>query len=170
MVTDSEILSALRDAFASVERSEHFTDYQHCDECFEHDQTLLSRDLDTLAREDMPSAAWDPITMATPQAFAYYLPALARLTLEMPHEHWGWYGEQLLNHLNWDGPRNQRLLYCTQDQRQAVVALLEHVLTARADLVETYECRDEITQAIATWSADDSNLSPPTGAHSPSTA
>src|SRR5688572_10438111 len=81
MITDAEILAMMRAAFADVERPEHFTNHEHCDECFEHDVLLRSRDIDTLSRDDVGDGAWDPITMSSNQGFAHYIPALARLGL-----------------------------------------------------------------------------------------
>jgi hypothetical protein len=45
---DERILQIVRDAFASVPRPEHFTNYRHCDECYEHDELLRQRDRDSL--------------------------------------------------------------------------------------------------------------------------
>jgi hypothetical protein len=60
-MTDAEVLSALGVAFAGCERPEHFTDFQHCCECAEHDELLRSRDLDTLRVEDVGNPGWDPL-------------------------------------------------------------------------------------------------------------
>src|SRR6188474_2254840 len=120
-MTDDEMLAAIASAFAVVPRPEHFTNHTHCDECWEHDEVLRARDLDTLQIEDVGSQAWNPITMATPHGFAYYLPALARLALDPPPlKDWDWYGYIILFELRWNGPRNERWLYCSKEQRDAV--------------------------------------------------
>jgi hypothetical protein len=80
--TDAEVLALIEEAFGGVPRPEHFTDHPGCCESAEHDAVLMSRDRETLVIEDVGSQAWNPITMATPEAFRYYMPALARLALE----------------------------------------------------------------------------------------
>jgi hypothetical protein len=149
--SDAEVLAQVDEAFASAARPEHFTNYQHCGECYEHDELLRQRDRSTLAIEDVGSQAWNPITMATPQGFAYYLPALARLALgPMPVGH-DWYGYIILFELRRDGPRNERWLACTPQQRAAVAGLLEHLYTTRSGLVERYDCAYELMEALEIW-------------------
>jgi hypothetical protein len=154
-MTDEEALRVLGDAFGVVDRPERFTDHPGCCECAEHDATLQQRDHTSLSHDDVGSAAWNPITMCTPDAFAYWLPALARIALAQEHERWGWYGEQLFRwELAWDGPRNQRWAYCTPEQRRAVALLLEHVIESRAELVREYGIEDAILRVFETWSDD----------------
>jgi hypothetical protein len=135
MVTTEQILALIDRAFRDCARPEHFTNHTHCDECSEHDDLLRSRDRDTLSMEDVGNAGWDPIAFCTPEAFAYYLPALARLTLAARDPSDAWYGDQLLVHLERDGKRNDRWQRCTPEQRRAVAALLEHVFETQGDLI-----------------------------------
>lgn len=150
--TDSEILNLFVTAFAGAPRPEHFTNYAHCCECAEHDAVLMDRDRATLAIEDVGGQGWNPITMATPQAFAYYLPALARLALDPVPDAWDWYGYIILFELRRDGPRNDRWLHCTSPQRRAVVALIEHLFETRAAEIELYNCGHELLETVAIWS------------------
>ena len=92
MLTDAQILERMRQAFAPCARPDHFGPHLHCEECADHDQVLRARDLDTLSLEDVSNPGWDPICFASPEAFRYYLPALARLALAQPTEQHGWYG------------------------------------------------------------------------------
>jgi hypothetical protein len=133
--TDADVLRLIDDAFAGCPRPEHFTNYTHCDECFEHDELLRSRDRDTLSMDDVGNAGWDPIAFCTAEAFAYYFPALVRLTLAMSDPNDAWYGDQLIVHLERDGKRNDRWQHCTSDQRSAVAALLEHIFETRGDFL-----------------------------------
>ncbi len=151
MPTDAVILALLPDAF-SARRPEHFTNHTHCCECAEHDATLQARDLETLTMDEIGSPAWDPITFCTPEAFAYWLPALARHTLDVPHQHWCWYGDTLLVQLECDGPRNERWLACSPEQRQAVVALLDHILATRQPLIEEYNLLHRSIRVVEIWS------------------
>jgi hypothetical protein len=152
MSTDAQVLERVRHAFASCVRPEHFTNYRHCCECAEHDEVLRSRDLDTLSIDDVGNQGWDPICFITPEGFAYYLPALARLAAGDPLPPYGWYAPQLLFHLCLDGARNVRVLACTTEQRHAVVDLLSHLVATRADLVDSYGCSEELLKAVEYWS------------------
>jgi hypothetical protein len=162
LVTDAQILSAVALAFASVGRPEHFTNHMHCCECWEHDQLLGERDLDTIQIRDVGSQAWNPITMTTPRGFAYFMPALARLALAPLPEGWDWYGYIILFELRWNGPRNERWQYCTSEQRRAVCSLLEHLCNTRQDEITLYNCSYELMEALEIWldSGDPPNEAP----------
>ncbi len=151
-MTDEEVLSMLRTAF-DLPRPARFTDHPGCEECAEHDELLQQRDHETLSYDDVGSGAWNPITMCQPDAFAYWLPALARIALAPEDPQWGWYGEQLFrSELCWDGPRNWRWAYCTPEQRRAVATLVEHVIDTRADLVKECDIEYEMLSALEIWS------------------
>ena len=150
--SDAQILQIVQQAFAGCRRPEHFTNHTHCEECAEHDEVLRSRDVGSLRLEDVGNAGWDPICFISPEGFAYYLPALARLALAQPVEPQGWYGVQLIFHLRGDGRRNQRMLGCTPEQRRAVVAFLRHFIETRASLADGCLCTDDLLQAIEIWS------------------
>lgn len=149
---DAEILGLFTAAFGAIERPEHFTNHTHCDECWEHDEVLRSRTRETLSIEDVGSQAWNPITMATPQGFAYYLPALARLALEPVPKDWDWYGYIILFELRWNGPRNERWQYCSRNQRSAICLLLEHLHRTRTESIKLYDCEYELLEALEVWS------------------
>ena len=150
-MTDDELLALVRGAFASVERPEHFTNHTHCCECAEHDDTLRARDIDTLTFDDLGNGAWDPMAFASPQAFAYFLPALARLALSEPHPTWGWLGPQLGWYLELDGRRNRRWAHFSAEQRDAVRALLEHIFDTRLELIRDYGCEHQLLRTIDVW-------------------
>jgi hypothetical protein len=151
MDTDAEVIAAVRDAFASCPRPEHFTNYEHCCECEEHDAELLSANIDTLSLDVVGNAGWDPICFVTPEGFAYYLPALARLALDGELPQRDWYGPQLFFHLTYDGPGNVRWQHCTPLQRRAVARLLEHIMETRGELIEKYTAGIELLRAIDVW-------------------
>jgi hypothetical protein len=154
VLSDAQILASIERAFAGCARPDHFTNYTHCDECAEHDEILRSRDVVTLCLEDVGNPGWDPICFISPQGFVYYLPALARLALAEPTQPRGWYGPQLVFHLCSDGRRSERVLACTPEQRRPVVALLQHILETRVDLVDAWLCGDDLLRAIKYWADD----------------
>ena len=152
MPSDADILQAVQQAFAGCLRPEHFTDCTHCEECAEHDEVLRSRDVHTLQIKDVGNPGWDPICIASPEGFAYYLPALTRLALAEPDDAHGWYGTQLLWHLLRDGRKNHRLLACTPMQRLAILQFLRHFVETRAALADSHCSTDDLFQAVEIWS------------------
>ena len=67
--------------FGMAPRPEHFTKFDHCDECAKHDRTLRSRTVKTITRADLGTLGWDPINFTTDEGWAYYFPALARFAV-----------------------------------------------------------------------------------------
>lgn len=152
MSNDAQIRGTIQRAFANCRRPGHFTNFNHCEECAEHDAMLRARDHYTLRMEDVGNLAEDPICFISPEGFAYYLPAFARLALSKPQEPFDWYGAKLLSHLCSDGRGNARLLACTPEQRKAVVLLLQHLIETRSQLVDEYGVADDLFQALEIWS------------------
>ena len=152
MTSDGAVLELVRRAFSDCPKPEHFTNYEHCDECQEHDDVLRSRDVESLAIEDVGNGCWDPLCYTPAEGLAYYFPALARLVLAEPMERFGWYGPQFLFHLAYDGQRNRFLLHSTAEQKMAVVALLKHIGATRQNQLADYMRVDELQAAIVLWS------------------
>ena len=151
MTTDADILERVEQAFAGCRRPEHFTNSKHCEECAEADELFRSRDIRTLGISDvgLPSG---PLCFISPQGFAHFFPALARLALAEPDDFYGWYGCQLLSQLCFDGRRNERFLAFTPEQRHAVVEFLHHLAETRSSLADSEVCTDDLFQAIEIWS------------------
>lgn len=148
---DGNVLRLVHGAFNACERPEHFTDYRHCCECFEHDELLRSRDNETLRLEDVGNPGWDPLCYVDASGFAYFFPGLARLALEMPTADRDWYLPQLLFHLTYEDDSNRHLRGFTAGQRDAVLALLEHVAATRRTLVDEWDCADDLRRASGLW-------------------
>jgi hypothetical protein len=73
-----EILKHIDLAFRGVARPEHFTDFVHCEECKDHDDTLSAWTVRRIDREAFGQSGWSPLHFMTGEAWAYYLPAMAR--------------------------------------------------------------------------------------------
>ena len=151
MQSDAEILALIRRVFSNCPRPEHFTDYSHCPECLDHENLLRSHDLETLRLEHVGNCGWDPICFATPEAFSYYFPALARLALSPPEDFYGWYAWQLLFHLNMDGAQNRHLQHFTPAQRKVVGTFLGHLAETRSDFLENHYCTEDFSSIMDTW-------------------
>lgn len=131
----------------------HFTNYQHCCECAEHDQTLLSYDRDSIGLAQLGSAAWDPLCFSSPEGLMYYMPALIRLTLDgidKPEES---YLDQLLFHLIYDGKDNRLVSVCSVEQRKFVSDFLEYLIDNHAAQIQAgVFLSDDILKAHEIWS------------------
>ena len=149
---DRRILRHLDEAFADVDRPEHFTDYAHCAECKEHDDTLRARTRETLQRADLGSGGWDPINFCSEVGIGHLFPALARYAL-LPSV-WldrDWYGSQLLWHLSYAGGSNRFLAWCSPRQRDAVYGLLRHLQQTRMQDIASYCDEELLSTALAAW-------------------
>lgn len=151
MNSDATVIAEVEKTYAGVPKPEHFTNYLHCEECAEHDQTLLSCDRDTLSLQHVGNPGWDPLCFSSPQGKAYYMPRLVKLALAKEAGSCAPYWQQLLFHLEGDGPGNDLISYCTYPQRQAVARFLLHLIEARADEVELHNSTDELLRVYEYW-------------------
>lgn len=134
----------------AAEKPAHFTNFQHCDECAEHDQTLLNGSLDGIGLAELGSPAWDPICFATAQGKLYYLPALIRLGLQTLGNEF--YLAQLLFHLEVDGAQNDLYRACNAAQRQFVRDFLEYLILTYPDALQRNFCADDALRVFEKWS------------------
>lgn len=147
-----QLVDEAADVFAKVPRPEHFTDHTHCCECAEHDEVLQKFTPETITREALGHAGWDPMTFATDAGFRYYLPALIRMTLTKEDDEY--YIDQFLSQVIRDGPRNSRWVACTMEERNVVLKVLHALLEKRTEEVDNWLDADRLLQAIEIWSDD----------------
>lgn len=153
---DETVLRHIERAFAGVEKPDHFTQYTHCCECKEHDDTLRARTRDTLRRKDLGGAGWDPVNFCSAEGIGYLFPALARFALlpSLWRDH-DWYGSQLIWHLSYEGGSNRFLAWCSPKQCDAVYELLQHLQETRLQDVRNYGDEDSLTSALNAWRPPD---------------
>lgn len=138
----------------NVTKPDHFTDYKHCCECAEHDETLLTYDRDSIGLDQIGSAAWDPITFSSPEGIMYYMPALIRLTLDGIDNPQESYLEQLLWHLIMDGKDNRLVTACSIEQRKFIADFLEYLIDNYAPQIQAgLWVSDDILKAHEIWTA-----------------
>jgi len=145
-MTDADVLSDLDAAFAACKRPEHFTDYRHCCECAEHDDTLRARDRENRRLEDVGNPGRDPLCFTSAEGLLYDLPARARPTRDLD-----WYAVQLHFHLTYNGSENRILRAASPGQRRAVVRLLDRLVATRAESCDTWSCRADLVAAAELW-------------------
>ena len=151
MSTDAEIIEIVRLAFSGVERPQHFTDHLHCEECAEHDETLRQKNLSTLEVNDINNPGWDPISFCSPQGKAYYMPALVAFALKDDSAFPYW--QQLLIHLEGNGPNHALIAYCSESQKAAVAGFLAHLIESRSKDIEAFGSTDEALKTHGYWSS-----------------
>lgn len=133
-------------------RPEHFTDYRHCEECAEHDQTLRDTNLHSLTMEHLGNPGWDPVCFCTVEAKLYLMPALVRLTLDTIKG--DAYLDQFLFHLAWNGTDNELVQRCSPEQRAFICRLLQFLLDNYTEQVDMGFCGDNLLSVYEIWQAD----------------
>jgi len=158
-MTQEDVLSMIEGAFHNAKRPEHFTIYDHCEECADHDKVLLSRDRTTLSLADVSNPAWNPIDFLTPEGFLYYFPALAKLALSNG-------GAEFLSmfvpfHL-YSALKNESIRHphrwlsaLSQEQCNAILIFARFVASHKRDRVVAQAVNpEELDRAVAFWEAE----------------
>jgi hypothetical protein len=137
----------------NIPKPEHFANYQHCCECAEHDQTLLSFDVDSIGLEQLGNPGWDPFCFSSAEGLRYYLPAIVRLTVDTIDNPRQSYLDQMLFHLIKDGPGNSLVTACTPAQRKFVADFLEYLVIHHSQQIEAGAfSTDDLLRAHEIWS------------------
>lgn len=134
-------------------KPEHFTDFKHCCECSEHDETLVNADIDTIGLEELGNPAWDPICFCSDDGKKYYMPALIRLSLDTLDNEF--YFEQLLFHLESNGANNSLFASCSTTQRAFIAAFIAFMLAHHAEQIERNHCTSDALRTYQIWSGTD---------------
>lgn len=153
-MADTDWVGEARELFRTA-RPAHFTNYTHCCECQEHDETLQGTDIDTIGMDELGNPGWDPMCFVTPDARKYYFPALVRLSLETLQGEG--YITQLLFHLQWDGQGNEFFNSCDTRQRQFVVRFIEFLVENYPEELDNAYCADDALSVLQIWSAPPSS-------------
>jgi hypothetical protein len=135
----------------NVPKPEHFTNYRHCCECAEHDETLLAYDVNTIGIEQLGNPGWDPVCFISPEGFLYYLPALIRITLNTMAKPQEQYLDQLLFHLIRDGKDYDLVRACSLEQRAFIAGFLEYLIVQYAAEIDACTYADAILKAYDIW-------------------
>jgi hypothetical protein len=135
-----------------VPKPAHFTRYWHCCECAEHDNTLMTADVDSIGLQQLGNPGWDPLCFASVQGLLYYIPALVRLaldTMDTPQER---YLDQLLFHLVRDGKDNDLVRACSPAQRACIASFLVYLMETYSTQIDEGSCSHDMLRAFDIWS------------------
>lgn len=135
-----------------VAKPQHFTNYRHCCECAEHDETLSAHDQDSIGLQQLGSPGWDPLCASSVEGLIYYMPALVRLTLDTIDNPQETYLDQLLFHLIQDGEDNRLVRACSREQKEFIARFLEYLIdTHSAEITAGVFRSDDILRAHEIW-------------------
>ncbi len=132
------------------EKPQHFTNYKHCEECQEHDETLINSSIDTISLEELGNPAWEPICFCHNEGKKYYIPAFIRLSLASIDDEF--YLGQFLFHLESNGKRNDLFLACNSQQRQFIAKFIAYMIDNFAEQIEKNHYTDRILTVYDIWS------------------
>ncbi|THB79917.1 MAG: hypothetical protein D6B25_00055 [Desulfobulbaceae bacterium] len=76
-----KIIQDLYQAFKNFSRPENFTDYEHCPECYDHNETMKSARLTTLNSEHFGTPGYNPFNFLTAEAIGHFMPRLLELAI-----------------------------------------------------------------------------------------
>jgi hypothetical protein len=137
----------------NVPKPGHFTNYRHCCECAEHDETLLAYDINSIDLEQFGNPGWNPLCFASVEGLLYYMPALIRLTLDTMEKPQERYLDQCLFHLIRDGKDNDVVRACSPEQRACIAGFLEHVMETYGAKLDGCTYSDDLLKAYEIWSS-----------------
>jgi len=132
-----------------INKPAHFTNYEHCEECAEHDETLLSKTIDSIGLDEIGKEGWDPICFCSDEGKIYYMPSFVRLSLDTIAKEF--YFGQFVFHLIYDGEDNNLFLFCSKKQRDFIASFLTFMIDSYADEIERECCTDDVLRAHEIW-------------------
>lgn len=150
-MTDTDWIERAYQVFNGA-KPDHFTDFKHCDECAEHDQTLIGHDRDSIGLDQLGHPSWDPLCFCSAEGKRYYMPALIRLTLNSLYDEP--YLDQLLFHLADFGNDNALLVLCNRQQRQFITGFLSYLIDQHSEQLDRINLADELLTVYQIWSGD----------------
>lgn len=133
-----------------MDKPKHFTNYKHCEECEEHDQTLVNSSIDTISLEELGNPGWDPICFSSAEGKKFYMPALIRLSLETIDD--DFYFGQLLFHLEADGANNNLFISCNSEQREYIKTFIEYIILQHSEQLVIQHYENEALRVQEIWS------------------
>lgn len=133
-----------------IEKPDHFTEYRHCCECAEHDETLRSSNVAEIGLQQLGNPGWDPLCFATVEGLKYYLPAMVRLSIETINTEF--YVAQMLFHLGSGGKENRLLVSVTPQQKDFVARFLAFLISTYPSELEERIAADEALATYELWS------------------
>ena len=131
-------------------KPDHFTNYTHCEECAEHDETLRNSNAESIGMEELGKVGWDPMCFCTVEGKKYYMPALIRLCMDTLNSDEPYLG-QFLFHLEGDGENNELVMDCTPEQRRFIASFMAYLIEQHAKEIELDFSTNEALRVHEIW-------------------
>jgi hypothetical protein len=151
-MTKSKIISSLYSAFALRIRPDHFTKFDHCPECAEHDESLRDLELNEIGPTQVGHRGYGPISFLTAEALAYCMPRFLEMVLMDEKNNQGddFIGDLILHLVpteNFD-----RFSGYTSKELTAVLDTLDYIYESMQGVVKRNSIERELEDAILYWS------------------
>ncbi len=134
----------------NVPKPEHFTNFTHCEECAEHDKTLLNNNIDSIGLDELGNVGWDPMCFSSEEGKKYYMPALVRLTIDTMSKEF--YLGQFLFHLELNGTDNNLVQNCDTEQREFIASFIKYLIENNTKEIEDNYYSEDILRVYEIWS------------------
>ncbi|MCA6059507.1 hypothetical protein HUF18_06925 [Thalassolituus sp. ST750PaO-4] len=151
-MTKSKIISNFYSAFALRSRPDHFTKFDHCPECAEHDESLRAVELSAIGATQVGYIGYGPISFLTAEALAYCMPRFLEMVLldgqnDQGDDFIGDFILQLVPRENFD-----RFSGYTNKERTVVLDTLDYIYESMHEVVKRNSIEKELEDAILYWS------------------
>lgn len=127
-------------------RPNFFTEENPLLESFDHNETLLKFNVDSITIEELGNQGWDPICFINDEGYLYYFPAFIRLCVNSNEE--DYYIGQFLFHITYEGLENERVRLFNKDQKFFFKKFLIYLYNEKTDLIQLYGDEDYIENAL----------------------
>lgn len=131
-------------------KPKHFTNFNHCEECAEHNQILLDNNIDTIGLDELGKPGWDPMCFSSEQGKKYYMPALIRLSLDTISNEF--YLGKLLSHLENDESGKKLIENCNFEQQEFIASFIKYLIDNHAQEIENNCCLKKAIRIHKAWS------------------
>lgn len=147
----AEIIKQSYDAFSSFKRPKHFTNYKHCEECAEHDETMLSCQLSNLGPNEVGQPCWSPLPFLTEKALGYVMPRLIELAVSnSPNKDGDSFIFDFLLTIT-PNKKHDRFASYNKDQCDCIRNALQYIYTDLHDVSVEGCFEEELKNAIKLW-------------------
>jgi len=123
----------------------HFTDFEHCDECREHDETLRTHSRESITYAELGNPGYDPMCFVDEHGMKYYFPAMIRLALRSTIKEY--YVDHFLLHISY----NRSCIRFSRVQCSLVIRVLKLLKIRFADEIELLGHSDEMRKCLERW-------------------
>ena len=144
-----EVIAAIDVAFRDCPRPEEFVDASHCEECAEHNNTLLGQTREDIGMNELGNPGWDPLCFVRPEGFLYYFPAMVRLVFDKSIE--DDYLGQFLFHCTYEGTKSRFFRHFNREQVGATADVMRFLYFNWRKKLEKHLLSEEADRAVEIW-------------------